>query len=416
MDIYARKSRWKWSLVIAGLIVIIISMIYTKYLADQLTQSEMTKVELWINAYKAYTEDLKKLEEASEEEWQELLDKDITSDFETTQIIDDIPLILVGDNGIIQDVRNYPEVLDENKIIIPEKLKLLEPNIEALKKEGREIEVGGTDSKQFVYYGHSQTLKLLKYFPIIQFLLIAGFIAFGYFGFSSSRRAEQNQVWVGMAKETAHQLGTPITAIVGWIDHLKETYSQDEYMNDVVVELKKDVDRLELIADRFSKIGSDPKMKQVNVYEELEKIKNYMQRRASKKIEFDFPDPSDKILNVNINPPLFNWVLENLLRNALDAMKGQGKISAEVYREKHFVCIDISDTGKGIPTSKFKTIFNPGYSTKKRGWGLGLSLAKRIIETYHSGRIFVRESIPDTKTTFTIKLPINHYVSGNADT
>ncbi len=416
MDIYARKSRWKWYLGIAGLIVIIISMVYTKYLADQLTKSEVTKVELWINAYKSYTEDLKKLEEASEEELQELLDKDVTSDFETTQIIDDIPLILVGDNGLIQDVRNYPEVLDENKIIIQEKLKLLEPNIEALKKEGREIEVGSVDSKQFVYYGHSQTLRLLKYFPIIQFLLIAGFIAFGYFGFSSSRRAEQNQVWVGMAKETAHQLGTPITAIIGWIDHLRETYGADEYMTDVVGELEKDVDRLELIANRFSKIGSDPKMESVNIYEELEKIKNYMKRRASRNIKFDFPNPANEILKVNINPPLFNWVLENLLRNALDAMEGKGKISAEVYKEKGFICIDITDTGKGIPVSKFKTVFKPGYSTKKRGWGLGLSLARRIIETYHSGRIFVSESIPDTTTTFTIKLPVNHYVSGNANT
>ena len=411
MDIYERKSKWKLYLAIAGILVVIVSMIFTKYLADQLTQSEVTKVELWINAYKAYTEDLQKLANASDEELQELLDKDVSTDFETTQIIDDIPLILVGDNGFIEDAKNYPEVLDENEIIIEEKLKLLEPEIEILKKEGREIEVENVGSKQYIYYGHSKTLQLLKYFPILQFLLIAGFIAFGYFSFSSSRRAEQNQVWVGMAKETAHQLGTPISAIMGWIDHLKDMYGSDKYMLDVVEELQKDTGRLELIADRFSKIGSEPKMESINIYDELESMRAYMQRRASRRIEFEFPDPS-QVQNVNINPPLFNWVLENLLRNALDAMGGKGKISAKVYKEKNHVCIDVSDTGKGIPTSKFKTVFKPGYSTKKRGWGLGLSLAKRIIESYHSGRIFVSKSVPNEQTTFTIKLPVNHHVRG----
>lgn len=411
MDIYERKSKWKLYLAIVGASVVIITMVFTKYLADQLAKGEITKVELWINAYKSYTEDLYKLENATDEELQELLDKDISTDFETTQIIDDVPLILVGDNGIIEDAKNYPEVLDENQIIIQEKLKLLEPEIAILKKEGREIEVENVGSKQYVYFGHSRTLQLLKYFPILQFLLIAGFIAFGYFSFSSSRRAEQNQVWVGMAKETAHQLGTPISAIMGWIDHLKDMYGSDEYMLDIVKELQKDTGRLELIADRFSKIGSEPKMEPINIYDELESMRAYMQRRAARRIEFDFPDPV-QVQEVNINPPLFNWVLENLLRNALDAMEGKGKISATVYEEKNYVCIDISDTGKGIPASKFKTVFKPGYSTKKRGWGLGLSLAKRIIETYHSGRIFVSKSVANEQTTFTIKLPVNHHVRG----
>ena len=419
MDIYERKSRWKWYLAIVGLLVLVVSMVFTNYLADQLTKSEVTKVELWVNAYKAYTDDINKLNEemerASPEELEEILNKDITAEFETTQIIDDIPLILVNDQGNIEDAVNYPEVLDDNEIIISEKLEVLHPEIKKLERENRVIEVENLGFKQYIYYGHSQTLQLLKYFPYLQFLLIAGFIAFGYFSFSSSRKAEQNQVWVGMAKETAHQLGTPISAVMGWIDHLKEMYGQDEYLVDVVGELKKDTNRLELIADRFSKIGSEPKMKEVDIYGELESMRDYMQRRASRKITFDFPDPQSETKMVSINPPLFNWVLENLLRNALDAMGGKGKISANVYNEKNHICIDISDTGKGIPASKFKTVFKPGYSTKKRGWGLGLSLAKRIIETYHSGRIFVSKSVPNEQTTFTIKLPVNHHVRGETE-
>ena len=200
---------------------------------------------------------------------------------------------------------------------------------------------------------------------------------------------------------------------MGWIVHLRDTYPDDEYMQDVVGELEKDVNRLDLVADRFSKIGSKPELKSINIYAELENMRDYMKRRASRKIKFEFPDPQSAPKLVQINPPLFNWVVENLMRNALDAMEGKGTISANVYEEKDYVCIDVSDTGKGIPSSKFKTVFKPGYSTKKRGWGLGLSLAKRIIETYHSGRIFVAESLPKERTTFTIKLPKKIISSAN---
>jgi len=360
MDIYERKSRWKLYLAVAGAIVILISMFYTYNLAEKLAEGETMKVELWINSTKALG-------------MGENFEEDVTQAHQVTQIIDDIPLILVGDNGIITDTKNFPETLDEEGFPIQKELDKLEPRVQELKKQGRELTLETSEFTQFVYYGHSQTYTLLKYFPILQVLLIAGFIAFGYFSFSSSRRAEQNQVWVGMAKETAHQLGTPISAIMGWIDHLKDMYGSDEYMLDVVEELKKDTGRLELIADRFSKIGSEPKMESINIYEELESMRAYMQRRAARKIEFDFPDPT-QVQNVNINPPLFNWVLENLLRNALDAMGGKGKISAKVYKEKN--------------------------------------LAKRIIESYHSGRIFVSKSVPNEQTTFTIKLPVNHHVRG----
>ena len=197
----------------------------------------------------------------------------------------------------------------------------------------------------------------MTYFPIFQFILIGAFITFGYFAFSSARRAEQNQVWVGMAKETAHQLGTPITAIVGWIDHLKSIKEDDEDTMEVVHELRNDVGRLELIADRFSKIGSAPKLQPINIYDELEKCRAYMQRRAPRKVKFDFPPTDGRELTASINPPLFDWVIENLLRNALDAMDGKGQISAKVYQDETFINIDVSDTGKGIPSSKHKSHF-----------------------------------------------------------
>jgi signal transduction histidine kinase len=245
----------------------------------------------------------------------------------------------------------------------------------------------------------------LRYFPFVQFVLIAAFVAFGYMGFSSARRAEQNRVWVGMAKETAHQLGTPISAIVAWIEHLKLIREPDEEVQEVVGELRNDVSRLELIADRFSKIGSAPKLEPINIYEELDQCRAYMQRRASRKTAFNFPPADSPEKLVYINSHLFDWVVENLLRNALDAMEGKGSITADIYDDQDYVYADFTDTGKGIPDSKFKTVFRPGYTTKKRGWGLGLSLAKRIIEEYHNGKIFVKRSEEGEGTTFTIQLP-----------
>lgn len=392
MDIYERKSKWKWYLGIAGFIVLMISMLYSNYLAEQLSDGEETKVKLYVNALEELNRNPKDFEE------------DLTASLNVVKLLDDVPVILIDETGEVSGGSNFGE---ENDIDI----EYLKGELEKIKKTGAKPLKGPGGYAEEIYYKNTQLLTLLQYFPLLQFLLLAGFVAIGYLGFSSSRRAEQNQVWVGMAKETAHQLGTPITAIMGWIDHLKDMYGGDEYMMDVVGELKKDTGRLELIADRFSKIGSEPKMEPINIYDELESMRAYMQRRASRKIAFEFPDPAQTKM-VHINPPLFNWVLENLLRNALDAMGGKGKISAKVYEEKDFVCIDVSDTGKGIPSSKFKTVFKPGYSTKKRGWGLGLSLAKRIIETYHSGRIFVSKSVADEQTTFTIKLPVNHYVRG----
>jgi len=384
MDIYSQKSKWKWYLAIAGIIIIAISVVYTNYLAGKLAQEEQNKVKNYLMAQEM-------INDADDED---IDNCDLTLHFELLQANKTVPVILVNDRGGVLEAANFGEERNLDK-------EFLNKEVERLDAQGfKPIE--GLETK--VYYKRSTLLNLLTYFPIFQFFLIAIFIGIGYMAFSHARMAEQNQVWVGMAKETAHQLGTPISAIIAWIEHLKIMREGDQEVEEVLQELSNDVKRLDLISDRFSKIGSTPKLDTINIYEELEKCRVYMERRSPRKVEFDFPDPESAPLMTNINPPLFDWVIENLLRNALDAMGAKGKITAKIYEEKDFIAIDLSDTGKGIPASKFKTVFQPGFTTKKRGWGLGLSLAKRIIESYHSGKIFVRLSKINKGTTFTIKL------------
>lgn len=383
MDIYNRKSRWKIYLAVAGIVIVLISLVYTNYLTQQLAKEERNKAQTWAHA-------MEKLNEPMEPECEQC--KDLTFFLEIIQANKTIPVMLVNDRGNVEDAVNFgtddPEEWQEE--------------FEEMREDGAQSIEGFGNA---IYYKESTILQQLRYFPIVQLILIGAFIGFGYMGFSSARRAEQNQVWVGMAKETAHQLGTPISAIVAWIEHLKMVREEDEEVQEVIHELGEDVNRLELIADRFSKIGSAPELKSVNVYQELDEVRAYMERRASRRVKFEFPDPGHSPIPVNINPHLFDWVLENLLRNALDAMGSEGMISADVYEDNDFVYIDLTDTGKGIPSGKFKTVFRPGFTTKKRGWGLGLSLAKRIIEEYHSGKIFVKWSEEGKGTTFTIQLP-----------
>ncbi len=378
MELYAKKSRWKLYLFLVAMVILAISTLYTNHIATKLAQGERDKADLWAKTMEGML-DL----DAD-------LDEDLTLELELTRN-PEMPIIMINELGKISEAINFSEDAD------------LEAELKKMKNSGI-LPIEGTGYARFTYYKHSPTLTLLTYFPIIQILFFAVFAGIGYLLFSSARRSEQNQVWVGMAKETAHQLGTPISGIIGWIDHLRVLKPEEEEVQEVLDELGNDVDRLNLIADRFSKIGSEPKLTSVNIYQELDACRSYMQRRASRKTVFDFPDINQE-LNAKINPPLFAWVVENLLRNALDAMDGKGKISARVTEEDKFVSIEISDTGKGIPSSKFKTVFEPGFTTKKRGWGLGLSLAKRIIESYHSGRIFVKKSGIDEGTTFAIKLP-----------
>jgi hypothetical protein len=397
-DIYEKKSRWKWYLAGAGLLIILLSMIYTHYLVNKLRIEERNRMDLFQRSAEIIP----------------IMDNELPENIKL--FISDIgksnhniPVILTDEQFVLQDALNFSKKLDSLGLHTAQDTLFAQNELKAMRQNGYPPITIKIDDKivQYIFYKDSTILTLLKFYPLFQLILIASFIVFGYAAFSTARRSEQNQVWVGMAKETAHQLGTPITAILAWLDLLKTTHEGDENTQEIVVELEKDVSRLELVADRFSKIGSAPDLIQVDVRAALERIRDYMQKRSPRKVKYDFPKMDlDNPLYVKINNHLFDWVVENLLRNALDAMEtGAGKITATVSETARFITIDISDTGKGIPANKFKTIFQPGYTTKKRGWGLGLSLAKRIIEDYHAGQIFVKKSVAGAGTTFTIQLP-----------
>lgn len=290
--------------------------------------------------------------------------------------------------------------IDTNKIFDS---NFLLQTIEEMEVENKPIEINISGyGKSFVFFQESSLLKQLRYFPIIQFILIGLFIIIAYILFSSARKSEQNQVWVGMSKETAHQLGTPISSLIGWIEILK-LKNTDSHM---VEELEKDVNRLETIAQRFSKIGSIPELKQENLSMIIYNFIQYLKIRSPKNIDYNLQFDTNIEIPIFINKHLFEWVIENLCKNAVDAIDGSGEISICIGDDKKHVFIDISDSGKGIDKKLHKVIFRPGYTSKKRGWGLGLSLAKRIISEYHKGELFVKSSSPEG-TTFRIKLKKN---------
>ena len=266
--------------------------------------------------------------------------------------------------------------------------------------ENEPIVIDFGDEKHQIYYKDSALLTQLKFYPLVQFLVIGLFILIGYWLFSVSRKSEQNQVWVGMSKETAHQLGTPLSSLIGWVELLKAK----ELAGDITKEMGKDINRLEMITDRFSKIGAKPKLDQKDVVEVIEKFVRYLKSRSSSKVIFKIEPKGGNAIQAQLNVPLFEWVIENLCKNAIDAMAGNGTITLAIERKEDEVIIDVQDTGKGIPAGKRKTVFQPGYTSKKRGWGLGLSLSKRIIENYHRGKIYVKQSEPETGTTFRIIL------------
>lgn len=386
MDIYQKKSRWKLILFLAGLTIVLISLVYTNQIARQVAEEERAKAKLWADAVIATN----------------VIDDSKCLTFASNILIANktIPVIIIGETGGIDGIANFDPDRENDEVYIQKQLEIM-------KKANKVVEVENYGVKQKLYYKNTRLLTLLQYFPFIQLGLISLFLGVGYWAFSSARRAEQNQVWVGMSKETAHQLGTPISSMVAWHEHLKIEAEGNEYQQSILKEFRKDIGRLELIAERFSKIGSKPTLDPVNIYHTLEQTFNYMKRRAPKSVKFNYPDTTQAPMLAKINPPLFDWVLENLLKNALDASDGKGTISAEVFDDEDYLYIDISDTGKGIPSGKLKTVFQPGYTTKKRGWGLGLSLTKRIVENYHSGRIFVKESQLNQGTTFRIQLPKN---------
>ncbi len=383
MYTYENKIWWKRFLFIAALLIGAFSLWYTNTLVKVLASEEDKKIKLWANATRLLIK--------GEGDINFLLD--IAKDNTT------IPIILIDDKGNINATKNLDSTHVSDTAYLMEQLEIMKEQHEPIK-----IPYDETNNRyNYLYYKNSFILSQLKSYPIIQLTLIAFFALLSYFTLSASRRAEQNQVWVGMSKETAHQLGTPISSLKEWINLLRET--EKENQEELLVELDNDVRRLELITERFSKIGSDPVLKPENLDLVIENSLQYLNARTSSKVEL-----SVSILKpgnwANINIPLFDWVIENLCKNAIDAMEGKGKIVVQLNHDGKHVYIDITDNGKGISKSKFKTVFKPGFTTKKRGWGLGLSLVKRIVESYHNGSIYVRHSEMGKGTTFRIVLQV----------
>ena len=317
-----------------------------------------------------------------------------------------IPVLLTDDEGHILLHRNFdlPEEIDSLAPYFLSEVNeaFLHQRLERLRESANVIHIIiSPDNLQHLYYDDSKLLKRLSYYPYIQLGIMLAFILVVYYAVNSTRRAEQNKVWVGLSKETAHQLGTPISSLMAWMELLQAMGVDEE----TVREMNKDVNRLSTIASRFSKIGSRPKMDVENVNTVVGHAASYMATRISSRIELTVRLCEEE-LPVRLSAPLFEWVMENLIKNAVDAMEGSGKITIETSCEGKRAVINVTDTGKGIPRKNHKTVFNPGYTTKKRGWGLGLTLAKRIIEQYHLGKIFVSWSEPGEGTKFTITLPL----------
>ncbi len=382
ISIYSKRQKWKLSLFIAAIIIGLASLFYTNKLVKELATEERNKVELWAEAtnmlIKSDVDD----------------NQDMTFYLKVITNNNTVPVILANEDNEIITTRN----LDPDKSENPE---YLQRQIKRMQEENDPIEIDlGNNKTQKIYYSDSILLTQLSYYPFIQIGVIFLFIFVSYLALNSSMKAEQNQVWVGMAKETAHQLGTPITSLIAWMELLDENLEDKKLLNEV----KSDVNRLEKITERFSKIGASPELKPTNISKVLLNSINYIKSRTSEKIAFstNFSENDDVIAPVNSS--LFEWVIENICKNAVDAMKGAGEINVEIADYIQVVFIDITDSGKGISKNKFKTIFRPGYTTKQRGWGLGLSLTKRIIEEYHSGKIFVRNSEINNGTTIRIVL------------
>lgn len=306
-----------------------------------------------------------------------------------------VPVIITDSTGKIPFAfGNIPENKMQDKLWVQQTL-------ESMASQNTPIKIDLADTGiHYIYYQDSFLLIQLKYYPVVQFGVIAVFLLIAYLLFSYARKSEQNQVWVGMAKETAHQLGTPLSSMIAWMELLKLKGLDEE----TIREIEKDVQRLETITDRFSKIGSAARLEKTNIIGMIHETVNYIRSRTSPKITFTINPSSSTELFVPINLHLFEWVIENLCKNAVDAMEGSGTVNIEISEDVDHVHIDVSDTGKGIPKSRFKTIFHPGFTSKKRGWGLGLTLSKRIVENYHSGKIFVRSSTLNKGTTFRIIL------------
>ncbi len=374
-----RYLNWKSYLIAIALLIVVTTLFYTNRLAARLAYEERKNIQQVASGIKIMASG------AENQDFSFILSY---IDSNTT-----IPMIMTDGSGGIISIKN----LDTSKSINgPD---FLDQKMSEFKKEHAPIISDYGTGRNFIYYGESYLLRQLRYFPYVQMTIILLFLAVVIIAVSTAHRAVQNQVWVGLSKETAHQLGTPLSSITGWLELLRDHEENAE----AVSEMEKDLLRLQLVADRFSKVGSAPQLEEENVMIRLHGMVDYMQKRSPAKVQIALKT-NDEDVPVNISGPLFDWVIENLMRNALDAMNGEGRILVDVMNSPQQVIIDLSDTGKGIPRHQLKKIFNPGFTTKKRGWGLGLSLARRIIAQYHHGSIFVKNSEPGKGTTFRIIL------------
>ncbi len=303
-----------------------------------------------------------------------------------------IPVALVDEKNMIVDTKNIDESITKDSV-------QLNKYVANMKRSDQIIEIELIGSKNYIYFKNSKLLNQLQYYPFIIILLVIAFFGFAYWYFKTIRDTEKSYLWAGMAKETAHQIGTPLSSLMGWVELLK----LEEIDQTSVIEIEKDVDRLKHIAERFSKIGSISELKQTDIISTTQQTVNYISQRISKRIEVNFKTDVEEF-NINLNASLYSWVIENLMKNAADAMQNKGVLDIDIKTKGKFVEISVADTGSGIPTNLQKKIFQPGFTTKKRGWGLGLSLAKRIIEEYHKGKIFVAKSTKETGTEFKILL------------
>ena len=381
MNIYQKKIRWKLILFVMAIVIGLSSLWYTDYIVTQISVEERAKVELWASGTKYIANNIDS-------------DGDFSFLFEIIRNNKTVPAILTDQEDNIISHRNIDSAEADDKTYMTEQLVIM-------KSQHKPIEIELYEGqKNYIYYKDSFLLTQLKYYPFIQLAVISLFIMVSYFAMSASRNAEQNQVWVGMAKETAHQLGTPLSSLMALLENFKSKIGTDEN----VEELEKDVNRLELITERFSKIGSAPNLQVENAVEVVENSISYLKGRTSDTVKFNVNAAKSEPIYAKINIPLFDWVMENLCKNAIDAINGTGEVNINISENSKNVFIDVQDSGKGIPKIKVKTIFKPGYTTKARGWGLGLSLAKRIIENYHSGEIYVKESEINKGTTFRIEL------------
>lgn len=363
-----RIRRVRLALIIVAVLLSVASLVVSHYLVRDLKREEQVKMETWAEA-------MRSLGDAD-------ADTDLSLVLKVLNSNNTIPVKVVNAQGTVEMQRN---VEDDAKELPHQSLRIVLSDTEWLD----------------VYYDDSLLLRRLALWPYVQLGIVAVFVVVAIYALLSSKRSEQNKVWVGLSKETAHQLGTPISSLMAWVEVLQETYPDDT----LIPEMGKDVQRLQLIAERFSKIGSLPELKLTNVSETVEHVTEYIRCRISNKVVVNVDLPDGELM-LPLCAPLFEWVIENLCKNAIDAMDSKGAISITVKREAYLCSIEVADTGKGIPPSRWKTVFMPGYTTKSRGWGLGLSLAKRIIEEYHKGYIFVKNSDAATGTVFRIELKL----------